>query len=558
MRTKKKSDHLTVQAIGGSHVVLLGWDYPKSKCHNLAGFAVHRIDHEEEEAGWLKGMKTFDATDPGMPRGTLHSTRQHPVQSFWWSDYSAKPGRDYTYKVVALKGDPDNLKEAATTIVKVRTESPENGLNDVHFNRGITASQEFARRFGNRRPDEEDLDHPVWAWLSRGLFEAMQAFVSAARSGDKLRICAYEFHFVPFLKVVKEAVDRGVDVKIIYDAKNKPDDDGDVFPRDANRKAVAKAGLKSKCIERAEFKSAISHNKFMVRYKRNKPVSVWTGGTNFSDGGIFGQSNVGEVCENDAIAKKYADYWDVLATDPTGRDLRPQVDALSPTPAGKPPKGSSVIFSPRGSVDILDWYADRAVNARDGLFMTFAFGMNDIFKDVYRNSNAKLRFALMEKIVRPMKAGPKKDAEIKAITDLRKMVENIFAIGSYFRFNKFDNWAAERLTGLNSHVRFIHNKFMLIDPLSNDPIVIAGSANFSNASTTKNDENMLITRGDKRVADIYFGEYMRLYSHHAFREWANKKPDFIMSSLRTDDWWTGYFGTSSRSRRRAYFSGTDF
>lgn len=539
-------------------MVLLGWDYPKSKCRNLAGFAVHRIDHEEEEAGWLKGMKTFDATDPGMPRGTLHSTRQHPVQSFWWSDYSAKPGHDYTYKVVALKGDPDDLKEAATTIVKVRTESPEDGLNDVHFNRGITASQEFARRFGNHRPDEEDLDHPVWAWLSRGLFEAMQAFVNAARSGDKLRICAYEFHFVPFLKVVKEAVDRGVDVKIIYDAKNKPDDDGDVFPRDANRKAVAKAGLKSKCIERAEFKSAISHNKFMVRYKRNKPVSVWTGGTNFSDGGIFGQSNVGEVCENDAIAKKYSDYWDILATDPTGRDLRPQVDALSPTPIGKPPKGSSVIFSPRGSVDILDWYADRAVNAKDGLFMTFAFGMNDIFKDVYRNSNAKLRFALMEKIVRPMKAGPKKDAEIKAITELRRMVENIFAIGSYFRFNKFDNWAAERLTGLNSHVRFIHNKFMLIDPLSNDPIVIAGSANFSNASTKKNDENMLITRGDKRVADIYFGEYMRLYSHHAFREWANKKPDFIMSSLRTDDWWTGYFGNSARSRRRAYFSGTDF
>ena len=28
MRVKDTSDHLTVQAIGGSHVVLLGWDFP--------------------------------------------------------------------------------------------------------------------------------------------------------------------------------------------------------------------------------------------------------------------------------------------------------------------------------------------------------------------------------------------------------------------------------------------------------------------------------------------------------------------------------------------------
>jgi hypothetical protein len=29
---------------------------------------------------------------------------------------------------------------------------------------------------------------------------------------------------------------------------------------------------------------------------------------------------------------------------------------------------------------------------------------------------------------------------------------------------------------------------------------------------------MLIIRGDTRVADIYFGEYMRTFAHYAFRE----------------------------------------
>jgi phosphatidylserine/phosphatidylglycerophosphate/cardiolipin synthase-like enzyme len=62
----------------------------------------------------------------------------------------------------------------------------------------------------------------------------------------------------------------------------------------------------------------------------------------------------------------------------------------------------------------------------------------------------------------------------------------------------------------------------LVDPLGEDPVVITGSANFSNASTTNNDENMMIIRGDKRVADIYLGEFMRLWQHYRFRYIANK------------------------------------
>lgn len=91
--------------------------------------------------------------------------------------------------------------------------------------------------------------------------------------------------------------------------------------------------------------------------------------------------------------------------------------------------------------------------------------------------------------------------------------------------------------------------------LTDDPIVVAGSANFSDASTRRNDENMVVTRGNARVADIYLGEFMRLYTHHAFREslqW--RKLDDPPKPLRTDDWWTDYFGSTPRSSRRQYFA----
>ena len=106
-------------------------------------------------------------------------------------------------------------------------------------------------------------------------------------------------------------------------------------------------------------------------------------------------------------------------------------------------------------------------------------------------------------------------------------------------------------------MQFIHTKFLLVDPLSEDPIVVTGSANFSDASTLQNDENMLIIRGNRRVADIYLGEYMRLWNHYAFREFLNSKnkpTDVRFKFLRMDDWWKQYFDDSDRSRQRQYFS----
>jgi phosphatidylserine/phosphatidylglycerophosphate/cardiolipin synthase-like enzyme len=214
-----------------------------------------------------------------------------------------------------------------------------------------------------------------------------------------------------------------------------------------------------------------------------------------------------------------------------------------------------VLFSPRKDTTALQFYADLAEQAKEGLFMTFAFGINNLFREVYRNSGAPFRMALLEKKTRSMEDGPEKEAEELAIDQLRSLPENIFAIGNFIRTNELDGWVKEKLTGLNKNVNYVHNKFMLIDPLCDDPIVIAGSANFSEASTIQNDENMLIIRGNTAVADIYFGEFMRMFSHFSFREsltWrtVNQPP----KPLSTGDWWKDSFGDTPRSSRRKFFA----
>jgi hypothetical protein len=557
MRKVDKQGKLRLNVVAGTYVVVLGFDMDQADCDGLLGFAVHRTSHDEAEAGWITGMKCFAATDPGFPAGAHYSTNEHPVQSFQWADYSAKPGHNYTYGVVARKGTPHALTDFASASATVTTEVVFGQTHDVHFNRGISASQEYARRFGNRPPDavgdpDDFTGNAAYVWLSRGMFEALRDYIAAAQPGDALRVAAYEFAFAPVHLLFKAALSRGIDLKIVYDGRE--DEKG--RPGRPNREGVAVAGLADVSSERTKPKSTISHNKFIVHMRGGAALSVWTGGTNFSRNGIFGHSNVAHVVRDPVVAQKFLDYWTVLAGDPTGAALRSKVEQISPLPANPPPPGTTLFFSPRSSAQGLDYLAALAMSARGGLFMTFAFGMNDVFKQVYRNSTAKLRFALMEEKTRPLKRGsPERLAEEQAIQELRNMPENVFAIGSFIATNAIDGWLEERLAGLSSNVEYIHNKFMLVDPLSADPLVVCGSANFSLPSINENDENMLIVRGNTRVADIYLGEYMRLWSHHAFREslaWrdANDKPKF----LKTDDWWRDSFGPSERSARREYFA----
>ena len=104
---------------------------------------------------------------------------------------------------------------------------------------------------------------------------------------------------------------------------------------------------------------------------------------------------------------------------------------------------------------------------------------------------------------------------------------------------------------------------MLVDPLGKNPVVITGSANFSEASTNTNNENMIVIRRNQRVADIYLGEFMRLHTHYAFREAvaiAKEKgeTDFQPNFLKSTDAWQddGYFKDGNqRFLRRQYFAG---
>lgn len=553
MRQTRANDGLTVNAVAGTYVVFLGIDLASSVRKGCLGFAVERQDHTENERYWMSGTKTFAATDPHLGPGGQVSTRDHPIQSFQWADYTAKADHDYTYRVVALYGTPARLVEGATVSIPISAEPQYGDTHSIFFNRGAIASQEYARRFQNLAPDELPDPEPAYRWLSRGLLEGFWEFVGRANGkAFGLRGAIYEFQWETALTHLKAAAQSGASVKIIYDAIS-----GSSGPKAKNVAAINRLKMAGLCQPRTSGK--IMHNKFVVLLKDKKPAAVWLGSTNLTENGIFGHLNCGHIIEDADVAAKYLTYWDEIASDPDAKTERAWMAENNPNPPDPWQANLVEVFSPRTGLEVLQWYADIANSAKRALLMTFAFGMNKAFQEVYEQNDGVLRMALMEK-----EGNGAGLAQGRVdISRIRKLPNVVVAVAKNIQTNSFDNWLAERRAlSSEANVLYVHTKFMIVDPLGDAPIVVSGSANFSDASTNANEENMVVIRGSKRVADIYFGEFMRSYSHYAFREAlartkANGETDWKPQSLEPNDSWQGdyYQSGSSRYIRRLYFSG---
>ncbi|MFA1622660.1 phospholipase D-like domain-containing protein [Rhizobium mongolense] len=544
----KEVEGYRIFAVTGVNTVSFAVDYQNADTKGLLGFAVERYDPTENQRYFVYGMKVFASVIPQPDEKTVVTTYDHPVQSFVWDDFTAKPDRRYEYFFYPLKGKPKNIDRSAPPVkIVVRTEPLFTELeHDIFFNRGVASSQAYQRRFGNEKPDDlQPAEKRLEAlqWLSRDLDEALFRFIDQAQAGDTLLGCFYEFRYLPVAERLKAAIDRGVVVKLILDAKINEHTDGKgkfhpSFPREDNKAMVKDAGLPATAIVRWRENNPnnIQHNKFMVLLKgaAQKPAEVWTGSTNMSPGGIHGQTNVGHWVRNADVAAAFESYWKTLENDPGAvegetraisdakrKAYRDAVMGLAPIPADweNIAKGVSSVFSPRSGSKVLDMYVDALDSSTDYGGITLAFGIGKKFKTaLVDNTEAEMPqrpviFLLLEKQDKP---NPRASDPFVPLNAKHNVYQ---AWGSFLRDPVYQ-WTREtnaRALGLNQHVAYVHSKFLLKDPLGADPIVVSGSANFSEASTNDNDENMLLIRGSERVADIYFTEFNRLFNHYYFR-----------------------------------------
>ena len=572
MRVTTTAEGFSVRAISGTRAVILAMNARREATRDLLGFGIGV--RRGRKTDWLNGFKCFRSVEPNPGRGQRFSTSKHPIQGFYWGHYWAKPDTVYSYVIRPLfrpdHGDLAQLRPGTELNVTVRTEPEDDGTHSVFFNRGAIVSQAYAERFDDDLTADElaaELDDPGserTKWLSRGLLEGALGFIAQATGPRHTLQCAfYELTYRPILQALADAAARGARVEVTYEADHWKRRDGvreqTNYGR-VNRSAIAPfEGHRNLFFrERIHF-VAITHNKFMVLSENDLPVQIWTGSTNISQSGFCGQSNTGHIVRDPAIARVYAAYFERLARDEQREALKAFAMEQTPRPREALPQGTTPLFSPRSSTGMLDWYGRRIEEAQQTVLLTSAFGVTTRLARYFDNDRDYLRYVLMEQRSR----GAGAQEMIERDRDTRVVFgQGLGYTGAMGRWRKIPGFNLEHWMWREHHFRssgyvfFVHTKYMGIDVLTDDPLVFTGSANFSPGSLSSNDENMLLIRGNTRVADIYLTEFFRLINHFYFRQVANElardgRSDPDIRFLDEDDGWVwGHFQPNFYSHKR--------
>jgi len=132
------------------------------------------------------------------------------------------------------------------------------------------------------------------------------------------------------------------------------------------------------------------------------------------------------------------------------------------------------------------------------------------------------------------------------------------------KFDLIGNWEEEML---NYGQAIIHDKIVVIDPLSDNCTVITGSHNLGYKASYCNDENMLIIRGNKALATAYAVHILDVYEHYKYRAVLEQqayersigkggdKPPVGKGILNVDDTWQNPYFDGSKGQDREYFLG---
>jgi phosphatidylserine/phosphatidylglycerophosphate/cardiolipin synthase-like enzyme len=582
-------------AFSNNDVITIAWCYNEAP-KGCMGFAIYRIDEKQTETP-LPSQAVFK----GIKKAKWQTTREFPIQKFYWKDVYARliaeetGNRKFKYKIVPLKGNPGDLE--------VMNEFPSLTTNEVEildkidsnitavFNRGLISTQRITRAFkGNPTKDklldslEYSVRNPLRDSLSGDMVEILTGFLDKAKDTGTIYAALYELGD-------EELIDRLKGLKnrlfiVLSDSKVKVDDktkakvegkNGEMhYPQktaDGNESARIELKLTTKNIwDRFMPNNHIGHNKFLVYVdENNQPQSILLGSTNWTKTGLCTQTNNTLVIDDNNLAKRYLDYWDQLKADTEkakGDTKQIQSNDLRIWDS----KGSE-FENIKNIKSLQNWFSPNTLKARSGkhvgekcpsdmaevincinsaekaiLFLAFYPGTPSIAnwtalalkkkKDLFvrgcvTNKSASEGFYYeLKGIIPPPKVKGGKP-EIKQ--DYR-----VFGAEAFDSKKIPTSWQKEILS---AGFAIIHDKVMVIDPFSEKCVVITGSHNLGYKASFDNDENLVIIKGNKKLALAYTTHILDVYDHFSFRYWFKKYGKASDYNLESDpsSWLNKYY-----------------
>jgi phosphatidylserine/phosphatidylglycerophosphate/cardiolipin synthase-like enzyme len=101
----------------------------------------------------------------------------------------------------------------------------------------------------------------------------------------------------------------------------------------------------------------------------------------------------------------------------------------------------------------------------------------------------------------------------------------------------------------------IHDKIVVIDPLSDNPVVACSSHNLGYKASYGNDENLLIIQGNQALAEAYAVHVLDIYDHYRFRAEQDASGGKAFDGfLQDNDGWQEDYIAGKRGTDAAYFA----
>jgi phosphatidylserine/phosphatidylglycerophosphate/cardiolipin synthase-like enzyme len=338
----------------------------------------------------------------------------------------------------------------------------------------------------------------------------------------------------------------------------------------------------------------IGHNKFAVYVGAGEvPKAVLTGSTNWTPTGLCGQSNNAVIIESVELARQYFEYWLQLRNE--------TLTFKKPAPPYAPTKnvqGASLRSSngaPLPSVTLGDntvvslWRAPNTVlTTKKGVLPP---DLRDVFSRMQEAENVILFAAFY-----PSQTG--KDSVIEKAVLLGTRKPSLMVYGSVSDPKALPNYVpspkgSQKIPNDmqpavfekgNTHIvraanlgkddivgdfetellkvgnAVIHDKIVVVDPLSKKGFVVTGSHNLGFKASYENDENLLIIENNERLVQAYAVHLIDLYEHYRFRavqkeiRESNKKATRWDGFLSVDAKWLQDWKESYKGGLARYFA----
>ncbi|MDF3831426.1 phospholipase D-like domain-containing protein [Cupriavidus basilensis] len=460
------------------------------------------------------------------------------------------------------------------------------------FNSGILSTQWLTHAMEKTLghvPTKDDLkaeivklDSPIRSYLAGDLPAMMKSMFDRLQGGGELYLALYELTD-PLLRQL--IVNHAPQVHLILSntSLDKKSDQWDT-ENDPARKALHSAGLAEMHDRMFNNSGHIGHNKFAVYVgPQGQPQAVLSGSTNWTENGLCAQSNNGYVAQHPGLAAQFLQYWNALRDDTRHFEQPDPTSAPTRNVQGEPLRSTNAEALPaltlsQGAVRLWKSPNTRQAN-KPSSNPALPPDLNEVYGFI-RSAKQAIFFAVFlpslkgaTSIVQEAIDMGRKDTSLLVYGAISSPMAMPNYIGAQDRANGGDdnsgdaqdahyqpslfeengvhivranalnagdivgNFERELLSAGNA---IIHDKILVIDPLSEDDcVVVTGSHNLGYKASYANDDNLVIVRRNPALAQAYMVHVLDLYEHYRFRG--------VQAELKHDGKrpWSGFLRTDA-------------